>query len=53
MFVKVAQVQFQAVLDALNEHVNRLDEAPGIAEPPKSDSGPKDFDRAASTSTLR
>jgi cell division septum initiation protein DivIVA len=53
MFVKVAQVQFQAVLDALNEHVNRLDEAPGIAEHPKSDSGSKDFDRAASTSTLR
>jgi cell division septum initiation protein DivIVA len=53
MFVKVAQVQFQAVLDALNEHVNRLDEAPGIAEHPKSDSGSKDFDPAASTSTLR
>jgi cell division initiation protein len=26
MFAKVAQVQFQAVLDALNEHVNRLGE---------------------------
>ena len=36
MFAKVAQVQFQAVLDALNEHVNRLDELSGIAEPPKS-----------------
>jgi predicted RecB family endonuclease len=28
MFAKVAQVQFRAVLDALNEHVNRLDELP-------------------------
>jgi DivIVA domain-containing protein len=36
MFAKVAQVQFQAVLDALNEHVNRLGELPGIAEAPKS-----------------
>jgi hypothetical protein len=36
MFAKVAQVQFRAVLDALNEHVNRLDELPGIAEAPKS-----------------
>jgi cell division initiation protein len=53
MFVKVAQVQFQAVLDALNEHVNRLDEAPRVAQPPKSDSRSKDFDPAASTSTLR
>lgn len=26
MFARVAQVQFQAVLDALNEHVNRLGE---------------------------
>jgi DivIVA domain-containing protein len=32
MFAKVAQVQFQAVLDALNEHVNRLGELSGIAE---------------------
>ena len=37
MFAKVAQVQFQAVLDALNEHVNRLGEAPAAAEPLKSD----------------
>jgi DivIVA domain-containing protein len=36
MFAKVAQVQFQAVLDALNEHVNRLGELSGIAEAPKS-----------------
>ena len=34
MFAKVAQVQFQAVLDALNEHVNRLGELSGIAEVP-------------------
>lgn len=37
MFAKVAQVQFQAVLDALNEHVAHLGESPGIAEPLKSD----------------
>jgi DivIVA domain-containing protein len=36
MFAKVAQVQFQAVLDALNEHVNRLGELSGIAEAAKS-----------------
>jgi DivIVA domain-containing protein len=36
MFAKVAQVQFQAVLDALNEHVNRLGEGQAIAEPLKS-----------------
>ena len=36
MFAKVAQVQFQAVLDALNEHVNRLSELSGIAGAPKS-----------------
>jgi DivIVA domain-containing protein len=36
MFAKVAQVQFQAVLDALNEHVSRLGELSGIAEAPKS-----------------
>src|SRR5512133_803491 len=29
MFAKVAQVQFQAVLDALNEHVNQLGELSG------------------------
>ena len=37
MFAKVAQVQFQAVLDALNEHVSRLGESPTIAETLKSD----------------
>ena len=37
MFAKVAQVQFQAVLDALNEHVDRLGEPSGIAQAPKSD----------------
>jgi cell division septum initiation protein DivIVA len=36
MFAKVAQVQFQAVLDALNEHVSRLGEGPAVAEPLKS-----------------
>jgi DivIVA domain-containing protein len=33
MFAKVAQVQFQAVLDALNEQVTRLGEVSGTAEP--------------------
>jgi DivIVA domain-containing protein len=33
MFAKVAQVQFQAVLDALNEHVSHLGEMPPVAEP--------------------
>jgi DivIVA domain-containing protein len=37
MFAKVAQVQFQAVLDALNEHVSRLGEVPTTAEPLRSD----------------
>jgi DivIVA domain-containing protein len=37
MFAKVAQVQFTAVLDALNEHVNRLGEVSGMAERPESD----------------
>ena len=37
MFAKVAQVQFQAVLDALNEHVNRLGELSGTTHPGKSD----------------
>jgi hypothetical protein len=32
----VAQVQFRAVLDALNEHVSRLGELPGSAKPPRS-----------------
>ena len=36
MFAKVAQVQFRAVLDALNEHVNRLGELPGTPKPPRS-----------------
>jgi len=35
MFAKVAQVQFRAVLDALNEQVNRLSDVPDIAEPPR------------------
>jgi DivIVA domain-containing protein len=33
MFAKVAQVQFQAVLDALNEHVSHLGEMQPVAEP--------------------
>jgi hypothetical protein len=33
----VAQVQFTAVLDALNEHVNRLGEVSGMAEHSESD----------------
>jgi hypothetical protein len=37
IFAKVAQVQFQAVLDALNEQVSRLGEVPTTAEPLKSD----------------
>jgi DivIVA domain-containing protein len=37
MFAKVAQVQFQAVLDALNEQVSRLGEVPVASEPLKSD----------------
>jgi DivIVA domain-containing protein len=37
MFAKVAQVQFQAVLDALNEQVTRLGEVPAVAEPLRSD----------------
>jgi DivIVA domain-containing protein len=41
MFAKVAQVQFQAVLDALNEHVNRLGQQPEIAEAAKSSKGPE------------
>ena len=36
MFAKVAQVQFQAVLDALNEQVSRLGEVPAVSEPLKS-----------------
>jgi hypothetical protein len=37
MFAKVAQVQFQAVLDARNEQVSLLGELPTTAEPLKSD----------------
>jgi DivIVA domain-containing protein len=36
MFAKVAQVQFQAVLDALNEQVSRLGEVSGTVEPLRS-----------------
>jgi hypothetical protein len=36
MFAKVAQVQFRAVLNALNEHVSRLGELTGTAKPPRS-----------------
>jgi DivIVA domain-containing protein len=46
MFAKVAQVQFQAVLDALNEQVTRLGEVPAVAEPLRSDSRSGDY-RAA------
>jgi cell division initiation protein len=47
MFTKVAQVQFQAVLDALNEHVNRLGVAPVTTEPAKSDRETWSSDRSA------
>ena len=47
MFAKVAQVQFQAVLDALNEHVNQLGVAPGTTEPVKSDRETWSSDRSA------
>ena len=40
MFAKVAQVQFQAVLDALNEQVARLGEVPAVTEPLKSEERP-------------
>ena len=40
MFAKVAQVQFQAVLDALNEQVTRLGEVPAVDEPLRTDSQP-------------
>lgn len=39
MFTKVAQVQFQAVLDALNEHVNSLGELPEINRDIRFDPG--------------
>jgi cell division initiation protein len=32
MFARVAQVQFRAVLDALNEQINRLGEAPDVGK---------------------
>lgn len=35
MFAKVAQVQFRAVLDALNEQVNRLGQVQPSADPPE------------------
>jgi hypothetical protein len=38
MFAKVAQAQFQEVLDALNKHVRLLDEFPA-AQPSKADRG--------------
>ena len=47
MFAKVAQVQLQAVLDALNEHVNQLGVAPGTTEPSKSDRETWSSDRSA------
>jgi DivIVA domain-containing protein len=37
MFAKVAQVHFQAVLDALDEQLHRLGEGPEIAKPPRFD----------------
>ena len=39
MFTKVAQVQFQAVLDALNEHVNSLGEFPEVNRDLRFDQG--------------
>jgi hypothetical protein len=36
MFAKVAQVQFQALLDAFNEHVSRLSGVPQIVDAPVS-----------------
>jgi DivIVA domain-containing protein len=49
MFAKVAQVQFRAVLDALNEQVNRLSEVPEIAEPRE----PRRFEGIASAQSAR
>jgi cell division initiation protein len=46
MFTKVAQVQFQAVLDALNEHVNSLSDFPEINRDIRFD--PKSGDSVAS-----
>jgi cell division initiation protein len=48
MFARVAQVQFRAVLDALNEQVNRLTEVPEIAEPANSDQPSEAWDRQGS-----
>jgi DivIVA domain-containing protein len=50
MFTKVAQVQFQAVLDALNEHVNSLGELPEINRDIRFD--PKSGDSVASQASL-
>ena len=50
MFTKVAQVQFQAVLDALNEHVNSLGELPEINRDIRFD--PKSGDSVASEASL-
>jgi hypothetical protein len=36
MFAKVAQVHFQALLDAFNEHVSRLCGVPQIVDAPVS-----------------
>ena len=47
MFAKVAQVQFQAVLDALNEQVSRLGEVPTATGPSKSDEETWSSDRSA------
>jgi DivIVA domain-containing protein len=50
MFTKVAQVQFQAVLDALNEHVNSLGESPEITRNLRFD--PRAGDTVASETSL-
>jgi len=42
MFTKVAQVQFQAVLDALNEHVNSLGDFPEVHRDLRLDPGSGD-----------
>jgi hypothetical protein len=36
MFAQVAQVQFQALLDAFHEHVSRLSGVPQIVDAPVS-----------------
>jgi hypothetical protein len=50
MFTKVAQVQFQAVLDALNEHVNSLGELPEVNRDIRFD--PKSGHSVASEASL-